>query len=120
MVRANSGPCSGGSGAARGTPEVAGAAGLGTVHAGDDRGGANDVVGDVYGRLAWVDLLRGLAIASMVAANAGAQVLRAPHPLAFRLLGSLAAPTFVTLAGMMVAHATRADRSPRGSGTGRP
>jgi uncharacterized membrane protein len=91
-----------------------------TVHMGDDRKGTRPVAGWADGRLAWVDLLRGLAIASMVAANAGAQVLRPPHPLAFRLFGSLAAPTFVTLAGMMVAYATRADKLSHASGAGRP
>ena len=51
------------------------------------------------GRLAAIDLLRGLAIVMMVAANAAAVILRGPHPFGFRLFGSFAAPIFVTLAG---------------------
>ncbi|MBX6312245.1 MAG: DUF1624 domain-containing protein, partial [Isosphaeraceae bacterium] len=68
------------------------------------------------GRLGGVDALRGLAIVTMVAANAGAAILSEPHPFAFRLYGSFAAPIFVTLAGMMVAYATHRDRSRAASG----
>ena len=49
-----------------------------------------------------VDALRGLAIATMVAANLASLVLPEPHPFWFRLYGSFAAPTFILLSGMMV------------------
>jgi uncharacterized membrane protein len=48
-------------------------------------------------------VVRGLAIALMVPANAAADLLRDPHPHGFRLLSSLAAPAFVVLSGLMVA-----------------
>jgi uncharacterized membrane protein len=54
-----------------------------------------------------VDVLRGLAILMMVAANLAASGLEEPHPFWFRLYGSFAAPLFVLLAGMMVAYTTR-------------
>lgn len=38
----------------------------------------------------------------MIAANMAPYTLEEPHPLAFRIYGSFAAPTFVFLAGMMV------------------
>lgn len=49
-----------------------------------------------------IDIVRGLAIVTMVGANMG-PVLEEPHSFFFRLYGSFAAPVFVTLAGMMVA-----------------
>src|SRR5262245_3706551 len=49
-----------------------------------------------------VDVLRGLAIFTMVAANMAAEVLAPPHPLGFRLYGSFAAPLFITISSMMV------------------
>ncbi len=55
----------------------------------------------VHVRDAGVDALRGLAIITMVAANMAAYSLVQPHPLALRVYGSLAAPTFIFLAGMM-------------------
>jgi len=48
-----------------------------------------------------VDLVRGLAVFIMVGANM-APVLPPPHPFPYRLYASLAAPLFITLAGMMV------------------
>jgi uncharacterized membrane protein len=54
-----------------------------------------------------LDVARGLAIFMMVAANLAATALEEPHPLWFRLYGSLAAPLFVFLSGMMVAYTTR-------------
>lgn len=54
-----------------------------------------------------VDVLRGLAIVMMVAANMAASALEEPHPLWFRLYGSFAAPLFVLLSGMMVGYTTR-------------
>ena len=51
-----------------------------------------------------VDILRGLAIFSMIAANMAAHSLLEPHSFYFRLYGSLAAPLFVFLAGMMVSY----------------
>jgi uncharacterized membrane protein len=57
------------------------------------------------GRIEAVDLLRGFAILTMVAANFAGEILERPHPFWFRLSGSFAAPLFITLAGEMVAHA---------------
>jgi uncharacterized membrane protein len=51
-----------------------------------------------------IDAIRGLAVFTMVAANLAASVLAKPHPHWFRFYGSFAAPTFVLLAGMMVAR----------------
>ena len=51
-----------------------------------------------------VDILRGLAIFTMIAANMAAHSLLEPHTFAFRVYGSLAAPMFVFLAGMMVSY----------------
>jgi uncharacterized membrane protein len=50
-----------------------------------------------------VDLLRGLAIALMVAANTIPFLLASPAPFWLRVLASLAAPLFILLSGMMVA-----------------
>jgi uncharacterized membrane protein len=54
-----------------------------------------------------IDVLRGLAIVMMVAANLAAAALAQPHPFWFRLYGSFAAPLFVLLSGMIVAYTTR-------------
>ena len=49
-----------------------------------------------------IDVLRGLAIFTMIAANTAGEILCEPHPFWFRFYGSFAAPLFVLLAGMMV------------------
>ena len=49
-----------------------------------------------------IDLLRGFAVVTMIAANLSAKALAEPHPLWFRCFGSFAAPLFVLLAGMMI------------------
>lgn len=49
------------------------------------------------------DILRGLAISLMIMANCVAPVYSAMPPLWMRLIGSLAAPSFMILAGMMLA-----------------
>lgn len=49
-----------------------------------------------------IDILRGIAIFTMVAANMSAHSYQEPHPYWFRIYGSFAAPTFVFLAGFMV------------------
>jgi uncharacterized membrane protein len=54
-----------------------------------------------------IDILRGVAILTMVAANLAASALEGPHPLWFRLYGSFAAPFFVLVSGMMVAYSVR-------------
>jgi uncharacterized membrane protein len=59
-----------------------------------------------------IDVLRGLAIFTMVAANMAAVVLVEPHPFALRAYGSFAAPLFIFLSGMMVAHTSRARSHP--------
>jgi uncharacterized membrane protein len=54
-----------------------------------------------------VDLLRGLAIAVMVAANLVPFLLVPPAPFWLRVLASVAAPLFIFLSGMMVALSSR-------------
>lgn len=51
-----------------------------------------------------IDILRGLAIFTMIPANMAAHGLAEPHSFGFRLYGSVAAPLFVFLAGMMVVY----------------
>lgn len=51
-----------------------------------------------------IDILRGLAIFSMIAANMAPYNYAEPHPGWFRIFGSIAAPMFVFLAGMMVSY----------------
>lgn len=54
-----------------------------------------------------IDILRGLAIFTMIAANISPYVLVEPHPFWFRLYGSFAAPLFILISGMMVALTTQ-------------
>jgi len=55
------------------------------------------------GRNPTIDILRGIAIFTMVAANLSSSLLQADDKvLIFRLYGTFAAPLFVMLAGMMV------------------
>ena len=49
-----------------------------------------------------IDILRGFAVFAMIAANTAGEVLRHPHPFLFRCYGSLAAPLFVFISGMMI------------------
>lgn len=51
-----------------------------------------------------VDILRGIAIFAMIAANMAPYNYAEPHPFAFRVYGSIAAPMFIFLAGMMVSY----------------
>ncbi len=53
-----------------------------------------------------IDILRGLAVFTMIAANLAGTNLAEPHPLGLRLYGTFAAPMFVLLSGMMVGFAT--------------
>lgn len=55
-----------------------------------------------------INILRGMAIFTMVAANTAAEILVPPHPLFVRAYGSFAAPLFILLSGMMVAWTARA------------
>lgn len=57
----------------------------------------------VLSRDTTVDILRGIAIFTMFAANMAALVLAEPHPMWFRFYGTFAAPLFIFLSGMMVA-----------------
>lgn len=57
---------------------------------------------DPRGRYAGIDILRGVAVLSMLAANAAAGCLAQPHSFLFRVYGSFSAPLFVFLAGLMV------------------
>lgn len=50
-----------------------------------------------------IDILRGLAIFTMVAANLAGPVLAEPHSIWLRLYGTFAAPLFILISGMMVA-----------------
>jgi uncharacterized membrane protein len=54
-----------------------------------------------------IDVLRGIAILTMVEANMAPYVLRTPHPMFLRVVGTFAAPTFVFVAGMMVGGSRR-------------
>ncbi len=65
---------------------------------------AGAAVSDSSRRDLTIDVLRGLAVFTMIAANLAASALEGPHPLWFRLYGSFAAPLFVLLSGMMVAY----------------
>jgi len=49
-----------------------------------------------------IDILRGLAVFCMIAANLAGSILQEPHPLPFRFYGSFAAPIFILLSGVMV------------------
>ncbi len=49
-----------------------------------------------------IDVLRGVAILIMLAANASASIWAEPHSKWFCYLSSVAAPLFITLSGMMV------------------
>ena len=57
------------------------------------------------GRDSSIDIIRGIAIFTMVAANMAAHSFIAPHPFIFRLYGTFAAPIFIFLSGMMVGYA---------------
>ena len=50
-----------------------------------------------------IDILRGIAVFTMIGANLAGPMLAAPPPYWFRLYGSFAAPTFILVAGMMMA-----------------
>jgi len=54
-------------------------------------------------RDATIDVLRGIAVFTMIPANFSALLFAEPHPFWFRLSGSFAAPLFVLLSGYMVA-----------------
>jgi uncharacterized membrane protein len=49
-----------------------------------------------------IDILRGIAVFTMIAPNLAAQLLAAPQPIWLRLYGSFAAPLFIVISGMMV------------------
>lgn len=49
-----------------------------------------------------IDVIRGLAICSMLIANSAPYFLQTPHPYWFRLLGSFAAPVFISIAGYLL------------------
>ncbi|MBS1652460.1 MAG: DUF1624 domain-containing protein [Bacteroidetes bacterium] len=51
-----------------------------------------------------VDVLRGIAIFSMIASNMAAYNYLEPHAFVFKVYGSIAAPCFIFLAGMMVSY----------------
>ncbi len=59
------------------------------------------------GRIAQYDILRGIAISFMLMANAAASLYIGTPPLPMRLLGSFAAPSFMILAGIMLALAKK-------------
>lgn len=49
-----------------------------------------------------IDIIRGVAIVTMIAANMAPYLLQKPHPIYLRLYGTFAAPLFILLSGMMV------------------
>lgn len=49
-----------------------------------------------------LDVIRGLAICSMLVANSAATFLEPEHPFWFRLIGTFAAPTFICMAGYLL------------------
>lgn len=61
----------------------------------------------INGRDVTIDILRGLAIFTMIAANMAAYALIQPHPFPFRLYGTFAAPLFITISGAMVVFTTK-------------
>jgi uncharacterized membrane protein len=52
-----------------------------------------------------IDALRGFAVVTMIGANMVPYSINEPYPFWLRVFASLAAPTFVLLAGFMVGHA---------------
>ncbi len=54
-----------------------------------------------------IDVLRGIAVFTMIAPNLAAQVLAEPQPIWLRLYGSFAAPLFILISGMMVYRTTQ-------------
>jgi uncharacterized membrane protein len=61
-------------------------------------------------RNATVDILRGIAVFTMVAANLAGNTLVMPYPFVFRFYGTFAAPMFIMLAGFMVGTKGRYER----------
>ena len=61
-----------------------------------------------------IDIVRGAALVTMIFANLAGYILSEPHPLACRLFGTFAAPTFVLLSGMMVGRSTDEKQYPFG------
>ncbi|MFY9269209.1 MAG: heparan-alpha-glucosaminide N-acetyltransferase domain-containing protein [Candidatus Manganitrophaceae bacterium] len=57
-----------------------------------------------------IDVVRGLAILIMLPANMAAVVYAEPHAGWFRVLSSFAAPTFVSITGMMIAFGSAANK----------
>lgn len=51
-----------------------------------------------------IDILRGIAIFTMVASNLSTVALQKPHPFWFRFYGTFAAPLFILLSGFMVSY----------------
>lgn len=51
-----------------------------------------------------IDAVRGIAIVTMVAAHLAREVLSTPQPMWLRVYGSVAAPLFIMLGGMLVAQ----------------
>lgn len=65
-----------------------------------ERGAASASTRDVS-----VDAVRGFAVVTMIGSNMVPYLLNEPYPFWLRVFASLAAPTFVLLAGFMVGHA---------------
>jgi uncharacterized membrane protein len=61
-----------------------------------------------------LDALRGLAIVAMVASHLAREVLSSPHPMWLRVFSSIAAPLFITLAGMLTAQTSAHKQYPLG------
>ncbi len=61
-----------------------------------------DIETKVIPRNQTLDVLRGLAISTMILSNFAGEMLKAPHPFILTVFGSLAAPLFVIIAGFLV------------------
>ncbi len=59
-----------------------------------------------------IDIVRGIAIFTMIAANLAGEFLKEPHPLALRFYGTFAASSFVMLSGMMNGFAITEKKKP--------
>ena len=59
-----------------------------------------------------IDILRGVAVFTMICANMAPSLLRPPHPFGIRIYGTFAAPIFIFLSGMMIAMVMAKRREP--------
>jgi len=61
----------------------------------------------IKNRIEYIDVIRGIAIFLMIAANSAPYIMNEPYNFAFRVFSSLAAPLFIALSGYMLGlHST--------------